>query len=105
MNPAPGTRPAMGAGARWGILVGITCVALVFAVVASFLGLLYRGDFASGGSSPGVAAILWGFAAVLVALPVAVLPLIGFRVRPATAIRWAAALGVVWFVVGYVVLA
>jgi hypothetical protein len=95
----------MGAGARWGILVGITCVALVFAVVASFLGLLYRGDFASGGSSPGVAAILWGFAAVLVALPVAVLPTIGFRVRRATAIRWAAELGVVWFVVGYVVLA
>ena len=35
----------MGAGARWGILVGIAFGALGFAVVASFLGLLYRGDF------------------------------------------------------------
>ena len=103
-NPAPGTRPAMGAGARWGILAGITCGALVFAVVASFLGLLYRGDFASGGSSPVVAAILWGFAAVLAALPVALLPLIGFLLRPVTAIRWATALGATWFVVGYFVL-
>ena len=82
-----------------------TLVAVVFAVVASFLGLLYRGDFAAGGRSPVVAAIFWGLAAALVASPVALLPLIGFRVRPSTAVSWALGLGVMWFVVGYFVLA
>jgi hypothetical protein len=82
-----------------------TLVALVFAVVASFLGLLYRGDFASGGRSPGVAVIFWGLAAALVATPVALLPVFGFRVRRATAVSGALGLGVMWFVVGYFVLA
>ena len=105
MRPAPGTRPIRSVGARWGTLVVATLVALVFAVVASFLGLLYRGDFASGGRSPVVAAIVWGFAAALVASPVALLPWIGFRVRHAIAVSWALGLGVMWFVVGYFVLA
>lgn len=105
MRPTPDTRPIRSAGAQWGTLVVACLVAVVFAVVASFLGLLYRGDFASGGRSPVVAAIFWGFAAALVASPVALLPWIGFRVRHATAVSWALGLGVVWFVVGYFVLA
>lgn len=110
VSPSPGTRPVGGPGARWGTrvavtAVAVTAVAVTFAVVASFLGLLYRGDFASGGRSPVAAAIFWGLAAAFAAAPVALLPLIGFRVRRTTALSWALGLGVVWFVVGYFVLA
>jgi hypothetical protein len=104
VRPAPGTRPIRSVGARWGTLVVATLVAVGFAVIASFLALLHRGEFASGRRSPVVAAIFWGLAAALVASPVALLPLIGSRVRPATAVSWALGLGVMWFVVGYFVL-
>lgn len=77
----PHHRPAT--GLRSGLLVAVVVGCLVLAVVAGLLGLIYGGDFASGGRAPLPSAVFWAAAGFAAALPVALLPWLGSRVsRP-----------------------
>lgn len=88
---------------RYGALVAACVLALVVAGVAGFAGLVGGGPFATAEPSPAAAWAGWGVAGVALAAPVAGLPALGFRVRPAVAVPVAVVIAVVVAVAGYAV--
>lgn len=89
------TLPAQPASPRWGLLAVVVIGCLPLVVAAGLLGLLYGADFASGGRAPVRSAVLWAASGAVAAVPVALLPWLGFRVRRPVAVAVAGALALV----------
>ena len=96
---SPHGRPAT--GLRWGLLSVVVVGGVVLAVVAGLLGLIFGGDFASGGRAPVRSALFWAASGAAAALPVALLPWLGSRVRRPVAISAAGVLALTLAVVGW----
>ena len=90
-------------GLRWGLLTAVVVGCVLLAVVEAILGLLYGGDFASGGRAPVRSALFWGASGTAAAVPIALLPWLGFRVRRPVAMATAGLLAVVLAVAGWLV--
>jgi len=95
----PNGRPS--GGLRWVplVLVSITCA--VLAVTAGLLGFIFGADFASGGRSPVQSAVFWVASGAAAALPIALLPWLGSRVRQPVAIPVAVVLAGTLAVAGW----
>lgn len=86
-------------------MLALTLVALTAAVAFGFVALLSGSKFAaSGPSSPTQSVVLWIFAGLFVATPVAALPSLGFATRRRTAWPAAASVAAVVALVGVLAL-
>lgn len=90
---------------RWGTTVACVVVSWVvagaFAVIASLSG----SQFAAGPApDPSGSVLFWGLAGVFIAIPVAAMPSLGFRVRRAVARTTAAAVVIAVTLIGVFVL-
>lgn len=101
-RPSP-PRSAHPGPPRYGSLAAACVLALLIAGVAGFMGLVAGGPFAATQPSPAAAWLGWGVAGVALGAPVAGLPALGFRVRPAAAVTVGFAVAVTVALLGYLV--
>ena len=88
-------------GRRWGLFTVVLVSGVAVALIAGLGGLVFGGDFASGGRAPARSALLWSASGAAAALPVALLPWLGFEVRRPVAISAAVVLAAALAVAGW----